>query len=222
MVVRADQGRYSISRHIYGHFAEHLGRDIYDGFWRKGPDGQWRLRDDVIAALKHIKASSIRWPGGCFADYHWKDGIGPRDKRPTIVNILWGGVTEDNSFGSHEFLELTERLGAEPFIVGNVGSGNVQEMAQWWEYVNFPGQSPVADLRRANGRDQPWNVKYWGIGNESWGCGGNMRPEYYANLFRHYGTFLHSYGNIAPYRVATGPIAEDYNWTEASCARPAA
>ncbi len=215
LVVRADQGRYTISRHIYGQFAEHLGRDIYDGFWRKDASGQWRLRDDVIEALRRIKVPNVRWPGGCFADYyHWRDGIGAREARPTIVNTVWGGVTEDNSFGTHEYLELMDRLGAEPFIVGNVGSGSVQEMAQWWEYVNFPGKSPMADLRRANGREQPWNVRLWGVGNESWGCGGNMRPDYYASLYRQYVTFLRPYDGAAPFRIATGPIADNYDWTD--------
>ena len=160
LVIRADEPADTISRHIYGHFAEHLGRDIYDGFWTKAGTGQWHLRDDVIEALRKIRVPNLRWPGGCFADYyHWKDGIGSWDQRPTMVNTVWGGVTEDNSFGTHEYLELVERLETEPFIVGNVGSGTVQEMAEWWEYVNFPGISPMADLRRANGRDEPWGVR---------------------------------------------------------------
>jgi len=151
LVVHADQGETAISRHIYGHFAEHLGRDIYGGFWVRDGAGRWVLNDRVIEALRKIQVPNLRWPGGCFADYyHWRDGIG-RD-RPTIVNTMWGGVTEDNSFGTHEYLELVERLGTEPFIVGNVGSGTVQEMADWWEYVNFDGVSPMADLRRENGR----------------------------------------------------------------------
>lgn len=215
LVIRADQAADTISRHIYGHFAEHLGRDIYDGFWTKTGTGQWHLRDDVIEALKEIKVPNLRWPGGCFADYyHWRDGVGPRDQRPTLVNTMWGGVTEDNSFGTHEYMELVDRLGTEPFVVGNVGSGTVQEMADWWEYVNFPGRSPMADLRRANGRDEPWNVRLWGVGNESWGCGGTMTPDYYADLYKRFQTFLRSYGDVRPYRVATGPNSGDYNWTE--------
>ncbi|MGD2122893.1 MAG: alpha-N-arabinofuranosidase, partial [Gemmatimonadota bacterium] len=215
LVIHADQGADTISRHIYGHFAEHLGRDIYDGFWTKAGTGEWHLRDDVIEALKKIEIPNLRWPGGCFADYyHWKDGIGPREKRPTIVNTVWGGVTEDNSFGTHEFLELADRLETEPFIVGNVGSGTVREMAEWWEYVNFPGTSPMADQRKANGRDEPWNVSFWGVGNESWGCGGSMTPEHYADVYKRFQTFLRSYGGVRPYRVATGPNSGDYNWTE--------
>ena len=215
LVVNADLGTVTISRHIYGQFAEHLGRGIYDGLWTKAGTGQWHLRDDVIAALKQIEVPNIRWPGGCFADYyHWRDGIGPRDRRPTIVNTVWGGVTEDNSFGTHEFLDLAARIGAEPFIVGNVGSGTVQEMADWWEYVNFAGTSPMADLRRTNGRDEPWGVVWWGVGNESWGCGGNMTPAFYADVYRRFQTFLRPAGGVRAFRVATGPNAGDYEWTD--------
>jgi len=215
LVVNADLGTVTISRHIYGQFAEHLGRGIYDGVWTRSGTGEWHLRDDVIDALKRIRVPNIRWPGGCFADYyHWKDGIGPRNERPTIVNTVWGGVTEDNSFGTHEFLDLTARIGAEPFIVGNVGSGTVQEMADWWEYVNFPGKSPMADLRRANGREEPWGVTMWGVGNESWGCGGNMTPAYYADVYKRFQTFLRGYEGVRPSRVATGPNSGDYEWTE--------
>ncbi|HEV2130566.1 MAG TPA: hypothetical protein VGR27_05665 [Longimicrobiaceae bacterium] len=192
MVINADLGRDTISRHIYGHFAEHLGRGIYDGIWTRAGGGEWHLREDVIQALRAIRIPNLRWPGGCFADYYfWKDGIGPREQRSTIVNVLWGGVTEDNSFGTHEFMQLVERLGTEPIIVGNLGSGTVREMAQWWEYMNHPGVSPMADLRRSNGRDEPWNVRYWGVGNESWGCGGNMRPQHYADEFKRFATYLH-------------------------------
>jgi alpha-N-arabinofuranosidase len=215
LVVNADLGTVTISRHIYGHFAEHLGRGIYDGVWARDASGAWGLRDDVIEALKRIQVPNIRWPGGCFADYyHWRDGIGPREQRPTIVNTVWGGVTEDNSFGTHEFLELAARIGAEPFLVGNVGSGTVEEMADWWEYVNFPGTSPMADLRRANGHDEPWGVRLWGVGNESWGCGGNMTPAYYADLYKRFQTFLRRAGDVRAFRVATGPNSGDYEWTE--------
>ncbi|MDX1429777.1 MAG: alpha-L-arabinofuranosidase C-terminal domain-containing protein [Rhodothermales bacterium] len=210
-----DSAQVVISRHIYGHFAEHLGRGIYDGFWAKDDSGQWGYREDIIEALRKIKIPNLRWPGGCFADYyHWRDGIGPTKNRPTIVNTIWGGVTEDNSFGTHEFMELAERLGAAPIVVGNVGSGTVEEMADWWEYINFPGVSPMADLRRANGRERPWNVRFWGVGNESWGCGGNMTPSYYADVYKRFATFLHSYGDVAPFRIATGPAGDNYDWTE--------
>jgi len=215
LVVNADLGSVTISRHIYGQFAEHLGRGIYDGVWTREGTQPWNFREDVIEALRRIRVPNIRWPGGCFADYyHWKDGIGPRDQRPTIVNTIWGGVTEDNSFGTHEFLELAERIGAEPFVVGNVGSGTVQEMADWWEYINFPGTSPMADLRRANGQDEPWGVRWWGVGNESWGCGGTMTAQHYADVYKRFQTFLRRYGDVRPFRVATGPGSEDYEWTE--------
>jgi alpha-N-arabinofuranosidase len=216
LIINADQGRDTISRHIYGHFAEHLGRLIYDGIWtRQGSAGPWRIREDVVQALRAIKVPNLRWPGGCFADfYHWKDGIGPRERRPTLVNNHWGGVTEDNGVGTHEYLELTQKLGAEPFIVGNVGSGTVQEMSEWWEYVNHPGTSPMGELRRRNGRQEPWNVRFWGVGNESWGCGGNMRPEYYADVYRRYATFLPAYGSVRPFRIATGPSDDGYTWMD--------
>src|SRR5471032_1279974 len=169
VIVNADQGRDTISRHIYGHFAEHLGRGIYDGIWTRECAGPCHIRDDVAEALKAIKVPNIRWPGGCFADYyHWKDGIGPREKRPALVNNNWGGVTEDNGVGTHEFLEFTKAIGDEPFVVGNVGSGSVQEMSEWWEYLNQPGGSPMSALRRSNGQQDPWNVRFFGVGNESW------------------------------------------------------
>jgi alpha-L-arabinofuranosidase len=215
MVINADAGRDTINRHIYGHFAEHLGRGIYDGIWTRAGTGDWHLREDVIQALRQIRIPNLRWPGGCFADYyHWRDGIGPRQQRPTMVNTIWGGVTEDNSFGIHEFMDLVERLGTDPIIVGNVGSGTVQEMADWWEYMNHPGGSSLAELRRANGRAEPWNVRFWGVGNESWGCGGEMRPEFYADLYRQFQTFLRPIGQTRAFRIATGPNVDMYNWTE--------
>ena len=216
LVLDAGAGRDTISRHIYGQFAEHLGRLIYDGIWgRTNASEPWRLRDDVVQALRRIKVPNIRWPGGCFADtYHWKDGVGPREQRPSIVNTNWGGVTEDNGVGTHEYLALAKALDAEPYIVGNIGSGTVQEMHDWWEYVNHPGVSPMADLRRKNGQDAPFGVRFWGMGNEAWGCGGNMRPEYYADELKRYATYLPGYGAVRPYRIAVGPTDGDYNWTE--------
>lgn len=215
IIVNVDLGCEKISKHIYGHFAEHLGNCIYGGFWvgEDSPIPNTRgIRNDVIAALREITPPVVRWPGGCFADtYHWKDGIGPRDQRPSIINSTWGGVTEDNSFGTHEFLDLCELIGAEPYLCLNVGSGTVQEAAEWVEYVNSNVKSPMTDLREKNGREQPWNVKFWAVGNESWGCGGNMTPEYYADLFKRFSTYLRS-GNL--YRVASGGIDPDYNWTE--------
>jgi alpha-N-arabinofuranosidase len=204
----------TINKNIYGHFAEHLGKSIYGGFFvgdtSKIPNTNG-VRNDVVAALKALKIPNLRWPGGCFADtYHWKDGIGPKENRPTIVNQWWGGVTEDNSFGTHDFLNMCELLGAEPYLSGNIGSGTVQEMADWVQYTNFASKSPMSDLRKKNGRTEPWNVKFWGIGNEAWGCGGNMKADYYADEYRKYTTFLPE--NIT--RIASGASSDDYNWTE--------
>ena len=154
----------TINKNIYGHFAEHLGRSIYGGFFvgdtSKIPNTNG-VRNDIVAALKELKIPNLRWPGGCFADtYHWKDGIGPKENRPTIVNTWWGGTTEDNSFGTHDFLNLCELLGAEPYLSGNVGSGTVQELADWVQYTNFGGKSPMSDLRKKNGRTEPWKVNH--------------------------------------------------------------
>jgi alpha-N-arabinofuranosidase len=220
VVLNTDSAGQLISRHIYGHFAEHLGRCIYGGFYvgeknTKIPNTDG-VRNDVVDALKKLKIPNLRWPGGCFADtYHWKDGIGPKDKRPTIVNQWWGGVTEDNSFGTHDFLNMCELLGTEPYLAGNVGSGTSQELADWVQYVNFDGVSPMSNLRKQNGRDKPWKVKFWGVGNEAWGCGGNMLPEYYANLYRLYSTFLTDWTNTGGlFRIASGANSSDFNWTE--------
>jgi len=218
LVIHADKGKETINKNIYGHFAEHLGRCIYGGIWvgEDSPIPNTRgIRNDVVEALRRIKAPVLRWPGGCFADeYHWKDGIGPKDKRPSMVNTHWGMITEDNSFGTHEFMDLCEQIGCEPYICGNVGSGTVLEMQQWVEYLTFDGNSPMADLRRDNGRSKPWKVKYWGVGNENWGCGGNMRPEFYADLYRRYQTYVRSFPGNRIYKIACGSHGRDYNWTE--------
>jgi alpha-L-arabinofuranosidase len=217
--LNAADAKYTISKNIYGHFAEHLGHCIYDGFYvgdtSKIPNTAG-VRNDIIEALKKLKIPNLRWPGGCFADtYHWKDGIGPRDQRPAMVNKWWGGVTEDNSFGTHDFLNMCELLGAEPYLSGNVGSGTVQELADWVQYTNFKGKSPMSDLRQKNGRTEPWKVKLWGIGNEAWGCGGNMKPEYYADEYRKYATFISDWENAGGLlRIASGASDADYNWTE--------
>jgi len=218
LIVHADSGKVTISRHIYGQFSEHLGRGIYEGIWvgENSPIPNTRgIRNDVVAALKKIKIPNLRWPGGCFADeYHWRDGIGPRDQRPTMINTHWGGVTEDNSFGTHEFFDLCEQLNTEPYICGNVGSGSVEEMSKWVEYITFDGKSPMADLRRKNGRDKPWKIKYWGVGNENWGCGGNMTAEYYADLYKRYATYCRDYGGNRLFKIAGGAGGGDFNWTE--------
>lgn len=220
LLINADRSKDTISRHIYGHFSEHLGRCIYGGFY-VGDDNtqipnQRGIRTDVVEALKALKIPNLRWPGGCFADtYHWKDGVGPKSERPTIVNTWWGGVTEDNSFGTHDFLDMCEMLDAEPYLSANVGSGTVQELADWIQYVNHDGISPMADWRRANGREKAWNVKYWGVGNEAWGCGGHMTAEYYANIYRQYATFMTDWTNSGGlYRIASGASSGDYKWTE--------
>lgn len=217
-VVNADQGTFKINRHIYGHFAEHLGRCIYGGIWvgenSKIPNING-YRTDVVEALKRIQIPNLRWPGGCFADeYHWMDGIGPRDKRPKMINTHWGGVVEDNSFGTHEFMNLCELIGTEPYVCGNVGSGSVEEMSKWVEYMTFDGESPMANLRRQNGRDKPWKLTYFGVGNENWGCGGHMSPEGYAEHYRRYATYVRNYGENRIYKVAGGPNVDDYRWTE--------
>lgn len=207
-----------ISRHIYGQFAEHLGRGVYDGFWvdKNLPVAkQGRIRLDVVAALKKIKIPNLRWPGGCFADeYHWRDGIGPSTLRPKMVNTNWGGVTEDNSFGTHEFLALCKLLGCEPYIAGNVGSGTVDEMSKWIEYLNSNSTSSVVAQRVKNGHPEPYKVSFWGVGNESWGCGGEMRPEFYADQYRRYAAFAKDYPGASLKKIASGANSFDYNWTE--------
>ena len=217
ITLHADQGGQTIPKEIYGQFAEHLGSCIYGGLW-VGEDSPIPnikgYRTDVFNALKDLQVPVMRWPGGCFADeYHWRDGIGPRKERPKMVNNNWGGTIEDNSFGTHEFLNLCEMLGCEPYISGNVGSGTVEELAKWVEYMTSEGDSPMARLRRQNGRDKAWKVKYLGIGNESWGCGGSMRPEYYSDLYRRYSTYCRNYDGNALYKIASGASDYDYNWT---------
>ena len=216
--VHPQEGSQLISKHIYGHFAEHLGSCIYGGLWvgENSPIPNTKgYRTDVLEALKKLQIPNLRWPGGCFADeYHWMDGIGPRENRPKMVNNNWGGTVEDNSFGTHEFLNLCELLDCEPYISGNVGSGTVEEMAKWVEYMTSEGDSPMANLRRKNGRDKAWEVKYFGVGNESWGCGGDMNPEYYADLFRRYGIYCRNYDDNKLFKIASGASDYDYNWTE--------
>ena len=213
-----NDSKSTISKHIYGQFAEHLGRGIYGGFWvdkNLTVAKQGRIRLDVVEALKKINIPNLRWPGGCFADeYHWRDGIGPSLQRPRMVNTNWGGVVEDNSFGTHEFLELCKLLKTEPYITANVGSGTVDEMSKWVEYLNFDGVSPVAALRKKNGHAKPFNVSFWGVGNEPYGCGGDMTAEYYANEYRKYASFAKSYPNAPLKKIACGPNVGDYNWTE--------
>ena len=211
-----------IQPEVYGNFSEHLGRCIYEGLY-VGEDSAIPnvngMRTDVVEALKNIQLPVLRWPGGCFADeYHWKEGIGPKADRKRIVNTNWGYVVEDNSFGTHEFLELCRQVGCKPYINGNVGSGTVQEMAEWIEYMTAGGDSTMAKLRGKNGHAEPWQIDYFGVGNENWGCGGNMRPEYYADLYRRYQSYVKQYGEKKIFKIACGPGTNvsdpNYNWTE--------
>ena len=218
ITINADQKVGKINKNIYGHFSEHLGRCIYEGIW-VGTDSSIPntngIRNDVVEALRALKVPVLRWPGGCFADeYHWKDGVGPREKRAKMINTHWGGVIENNHFGTHEFLDFCEMIGAEPYVCGNVGSGTVREMSEWVEYITFDGESPMANLRKENGRERPWKLPYFGVGNENWGCGGHMRPEYYADLYRRYQTYVRHYGENKIYKIACGANTWDYNWTE--------
>ena len=218
ITIDADKGTQKIPKEIYGQFAEHLGTCIYGGLWvgenSPIPNTQG-YRNDVLHALQELKVPVLRWPGGCFADeYHWMDGIGPKDKRPSMKNNNWGGTIEDNSFGTHEFLNLCELLGCEPYISGNVGSGTVEELAKWVEYMTSEEGTPMAKLRKENGRAKPWKVKFLGVGNESWGCGGNMRPEYYSDLFRRYSVYCRNYDGNKLYKIASGASDYDYEWTK--------
>jgi len=215
ITVHADQPGAKIDKAIYGHFAEHLGHCIYGGIYvgdKSDIPNTNGFRNDVVKALIDMKVPLIRWPGGCFADtYHWKDGIGPKSERASIVNVHWGGVTEDNSFGTHEFLDFCELVGADPYICLNVGSGTVREAAEWIEYVTASNESPMTKLRKQNGREKPWNVKYWSAGNETWGCGGNMRAEYYADIYRQYASYMRAPGM---YKIVSGANSDDYHWTD--------
>jgi len=221
ITLSADLAETPISKHIYGHFAEHLGRCIYGGIY-VGEDNSRipntaGVRNDVIKALRELKIPNLRWPGGCFADtYHWQDAIGPKNERKHIENLSWGNVREDNSFGTNEFLNMCELLGAEPYLAVNMNTGTVQEAVEWVQYSNHAnGTSYLTDLREKTGRDKPWKVKFWGIGNESWDCGGNMSVEHYIDLYKQYATAMTSYSNTEKlFRVAVGPGSPDYNWTE--------
>ena len=215
--IRADTPGPTYDRRIFTQFAEHLGTGIYGGLWvgsnSKIPNTRG-YRNDVIAALKRLGVPVIRWPGGCFADeYHWREGVGARNKRPVKINTHWGGVTEPNAVGTHEFMELVEQVGAEPYISGNVGNGTPQEMAEWVEYMTSPAGS-LADERAKNGHKAPWAVPYFGIGNELWGCGGNMRAEYAADVTRRYSTFIKAPANTRILKIASGANIDDYKWTE--------
>ncbi len=197
---------------------EHLGRNVYEGIWvgeGSSIPNTRGYRNDVLAALKKLRVPVLRWPGGCFADeYHWRDGIGPRDKRPHRVNTFWGGVIEPNEFGTHEFFELAEMLGTKTYLAVNVGSGTVAEMSQWVEYITSPSQSSLANERRANGRDKPWKIDYIGVGNEPWGCGGDMRADYYADEYKKFALNIKAPREHMPVKVASGAYGDEYEWTD--------
>jgi alpha-N-arabinofuranosidase len=194
---------------LYGQFSEHLGGCVDEGIWVgcgskiANVDG---LRSDVIEALRNIRVPVMRWPGGCFADdYHWMDGIGPAEKRPRTVNLWWGQTVETNGFGTHEFLRFCELVGCKPYLAGNLGSGTVREMRDWVEYCNYPGDSTLARTRAQNGSPFPFNVRYWGVGNEQWGCGGNLCADEYAGEYRRYATYLRDLGGTELFLIACGP-----------------
>ena len=219
LYINENQRMGVIAPEIYGHFSEHLGRCIYEGLYvgeESDIPNVKGMRSDVVEALKKIDIPVLRWPGGCFADeYHWKDGIGPKDQRKKMVNTHWGGTTEDNSFGTHEYFELCSQLGCKTYVCGNVGSGTVQEMSEWVEYMTFDGVSPMADLRKQNGHEQAWKLDYFGVGNENWGCGGNMTPDHYAHLYRRYQTYVRNYHKDRPvFKICGGADAADYEWTD--------
>jgi alpha-N-arabinofuranosidase len=217
-VIHLDSDAGLIRPELHGQFAEHLGTCIYGGLWvGKGSpipnvDG---YRKQAVDYLRALSIPVLRWPGGCFADdYHWRDGIGPAAKRPKTVNLHWGNYTEDNSFGTHEFVGLCRAIGAEPYLAGNVGSGTPQELRSWVEYCNYPQGSTLSDERAANGSPEPFGVKYWGVGNENWGCGGRMTPQEYAGYFRRFATFIPNFNNPKPFLIACGPSKNSAEWTQ--------
>lgn len=216
LYIHTDRKLSVINKNIYGHFAEHLGRGIYDGIFvgKDSPIPNIRgIRTDVLNALKHIQVPVIRWPGGCFAEYYnWRDGIGQQRKK--MINSSWGGVIESNSFGTHEYFDLCEQLECSTYIAANVGSGTPREVSEWVEYITFNGESELTELRHLNGRNKPWTLDFIGIGNENWGCGGHMRPEYYSDLYRQFESFIRHYGQKKIQRVACGPDGDDQNWSE--------
>ena len=208
----------TIRPELHSHFAEHLGSCTYGGLWvgrnSKIPNISG-YRKQAVEYLKALGIPVLRWPGGCFADdYHWRDGIGPVEKRPKAVNIHWGNYVEDNSFGTHEFIGLCRLIGAEPYIAGNVGSGTPEELRDWVEYCNYPAGSRLSDERSANGSPEPFKVTYWGIGNENWGCGGQMRAEEYSGHYRRFATYVRPFGGTTPFMIACGPNRNNKDWTE--------
>jgi alpha-L-arabinofuranosidase len=217
-VLHADQPGAKIDRHIYGQFAEHLGRGIYEGIWvgEDSPIPNTRgFRNDVVAALRDLHVPVVRWPGGCFADeYHWRDGIGPRASRPVTLNTNWGGVPETNAFGTHEFMDFVELIGADAYINANLGTGSAREMAEWLQYLTSDKPTALTAERARNGHPGPWKIAYFAVGNEAWGCGGNMSPDRYVDLFRQDATFLKSPEGARPSIIASGGNDTDTSWTQ--------
>ena len=217
IVIDAAKPGTVINKNVYGQFAEHLGTGIYEGMW-VGPESPipntrgWR--NDVVGALKNLHVPLVRWPGGCFADeYHWREGIGPRASRPVKVNTNWGGVEESNAVGTHEFFDLIEQIGADAYVNGNLGSGSVQEMSEWLEYMTSDSKSSLAELRRKNGRATPFKVAYFAVGNEAWGCGGNMTPQHYADQYKQTVSFLKAPQDSRPKFIASGGHDDDTSWS---------
>lgn len=231
LTVHADRLGPVISRDIFGQFAEQLGTGIYGGVW-VGPNSKIPnvrgIRSDVVQALRAIKVPNVRWPGGCFADaYHWRNGVGPADRRPTTYNVNWGSPLEPNAFGTHEFMDFVEQIDSEAYLSVNVGSGSPQEAADWLEYLTTDQPTTLGTERAANGRKAPYRVKFLGLGNESWGCGGAMPAEAYVDRMRTYSWFVHNLnpaqsgrsrfipGPDPMRRIAVGPSADDASYTEA-------
>jgi len=219
-VLTVDTGKpgATIDPNIYGQFVEHLGRGVYEGIW-VGPGSPIPnvrgIRSDVVAALRQVKVPVIRWPGGCFADgYHWRDGIGPATQRPAGINAAWDKSAETNAFGTHEYMDFLDQIGAKAFVSVNVGSGSVREADDWMRYMTAPADSQPGKERAANGHAPPWAVPFIGVGNESWGCGGNMTADTYATAFRHYAAFLRAYSGERAKLIAVGADTDDYEWTE--------
>jgi alpha-L-arabinofuranosidase len=221
--VDASKPGAKIDRNIFGQFAEHLGHGIYEGIW-VGQDSTIPntrgIRNDVVAALRALKVPNVRWPGGCFADeYHWRKGLGPLDKRVVTINSNWGGVTEPNTFGTHEFMDFVDQIGSEAYISVNVGSGTPQEAAEWLEYLTTGQPATLAKERTANGHPAPYKVGYLGIGNESWDCGGNMTVDYYLSQLKIYSRFVRNFnpaqeGKRQMLKIAVGPGDGSTEWTE--------
>lgn len=218
VLLHIDQPGATIAPEIYGQFAEQLGRGIYDGIWvgkESAIPNTRGIRNDVVRALRTARVPTVRWPGGCFADgYHWRDGIGPYARRPRGINAAWGNEPDRNAFGTHEYMDFLDQVGAQAFVSVNVGSGSVREADDWMRYMTAPPESSPGAERAANGRHEPWAVPFIGIGNESWGCGGNMTAETYIAQFRQYAANVRSFSGPKAKLIAVGADTDDYDWTE--------